>query len=188
MTHKTLSTALTLIVLMALSGCAAMDSGPVNENYGQRTEGTKVEDNNIEDKIDRNLGAEDARLDDARINVDTFNGVVLLTGQVPSQELKGMAGQIAEQVRNVRKVHNELSIAANLPNTQRINDTWITTKVRTALATNEAIDESRLLVVTENATVYLMGIVSRAEAERIVSVASNAGGMQRITKVFDYLD
>ncbi|MDT8896362.1 BON domain-containing protein [Halomonas sp. I1] len=188
MPYKSLCTALTLICLLALAGCSTMTSGPVNEHYGQRTEGTKVEDSNIEDKISRNLGATDARLDDARINVDTFNGVVLLTGQVPSQELKGMAVHVAEQVRNVRKVHNELTIAANLPSSQRLADTWITTKVRTALAANEAIDASRLLVVTENATVYLMGIVSRAEAERIVSVVSNAGGMQRIIKVFDYLD
>lgn len=188
MSYKSLCTTLTLICLLVLSGCSTMTSGPVNEHYGQRTEGTKVEDSNIEDKISRNLGATDARLDDARINVDAFNGVVLLTGQVPSQELKDMAVNVAEQVRNVRKVHNELTIAANLPSSQRLADTWITTKVRTALATNEAIDASRLLVVTENATVYLMGIVSRAEAERIVSVASNTGGMQRITKVFDYLD
>ncbi|MDL4864838.1 BON domain-containing protein, partial [Halomonas elongata] len=115
MSYKSLYTALTLTFLLALAGCSTMTSGPVNEHYGQRTEGTKVEDSNIEDKISRNLGATDARLDDARINVDTFNGVVLLTGQVPSQELKDMAVNVAEQVRNVRKVHNELTIAANLP-------------------------------------------------------------------------
>ncbi|CBV41832.1 BON domain-containing protein [Halomonas elongata] len=186
MSYKSLCTALTLICLLVLTGCAS--SAPISEHYGQRTEGTKVEDSNIEDKISHNLKANDARLGDARINVNAFNGVVLLTGQVPSQELKDMAVQVAEQVRNVRKVHDELTIAANLPSSQRLTDTWITTKVRTALAANESIDSSRLLVVTENATVYLMGIVSRAEADRIVSVVSNAGGMQRIIKVFDYLD
>lgn len=181
-------------MLLLLSGCsstaltAATTEGPIREHYGTRTEGTKVEDQSIETKIDHNLGATDARLADARISVDSFNGIVLLTGQVPSQELKAMAGEVANQVRNVREVHNELTIAANLPASQRLQDTWITTKVRTTLATQGPVDVNRLHVVTENGSVYLMGIVTRAEADRIVNMASSAGGMQRIVKVFDYID
>ncbi|MDN3555623.1 BON domain-containing protein [Halomonas maura] len=192
MSYKSLLFTLSLGLMLALSGCTTMTAattpGTIQENYGKRTLGTKVEDQSIETKIGHNLGRTDARLSDARINIDSYNGVVLLTGQVPSQELKNMAEQVAGQVRNVRRVHNELTVAANLPASQRLSDTWITTKVRTALATNEAIDASRLYIVTENASVYLMGIVSRAEADRIVSAVSNAGGMQRIVKVFDYLD
>ncbi|MFG6178056.1 BON domain-containing protein [Halomonas sp. THAF12] len=183
---------LSLTLMLALSGCTTVSSvthpGTINENYGERTLGTKVEDESIETKVSHNLGTTDARLGDARINVDSFNGVVLLTGQVPSQELKNMAERVAGNVRNVRRVHNELSIAANLPASQRLADTWLNTRVRTALVSNEAIDSSRLRIVTENDSVYLMGIVRRAEADRIVAAARNVGGMQRIVKVFDYLD
>lgn len=179
-------------MLISLSGCEAMTAatnpGTINENYAERTRGAKVEDESIETKVGHNLKRTDARLNDAHINVDSFNGVVLLTGQVPSEELKQLANEVAGKVRNVRRVLNELSVAGNLPASQRVNDTWITARVRAALVGDASIESGRLRVITENASVYLMGIVSRNEAERIVRVVSDAGGMQRVVKAFDYLD
>lgn len=192
MTRKSLLTPLLLTLGLGLAGCTTVTGvttpGTIDENYGERTFGTQVEDESIETKIGHNLGRTDARLGDARINVDSFNGVVLLTGQVPSEELKARAEEVAGKVRNVREVHNELAVAANLPASQRLSDTWLRTRIRTSLATNEEIDSGRIRVVVENNSVYLMGIVTRNEAERIVQAVSNVGGMQRIVKVFDYLD
>ncbi len=192
MTRPTLLSALLLIASLGLAGCTTVTSvthqGTIEENYGKRTTGDQIEDQSIETKITHNLGRTDARLGDARINVDSYAGLVLLTGQVPSEELKEKASEVASRVRNVRNVHNELSIAGNLPASQRLSDTWLNTRIRTHLAANQAIDSSRIRVVTENASVYLMGIVTRAEAERIVQAVSQLGGMQRIVKVFDYLD
>ncbi|MCE9665169.1 BON domain-containing protein [Halomonas sp. M5N1S17] len=178
--------------LLTLAGCTTVtgvaNPGTIDENYGKRTLGAQVEDESIETKIAHNLRRNDARLGDARINVDSYNAIVLLTGQVPSEELKQKATEIARDVRNVRDVHNELSVAANLPASQRLSDTWINTRIRTSLATDETIDTSRLRFVTENASVYVMGIVTRAEADRIVNAISRIGGVQRIVKVFDYID
>lgn len=192
MPTKLLSLSLLLAIALSLSGCTTATgvahSGTIDEHYGKRTVGAKVEDRNIETKVSHNLPRTDARLGDARINVDAFDGVVLLTGQVPSQELKEKASEVARSVRHVRDVHNELAIAANLPASQRVADTWLTARIRGRLAANEQIEASRIRVVTENNSVYLMGIVSRAEAERIVEAVTGAGGMQRIIKVFDYLD
>jgi len=192
MTRKSLLTPLLLTLSLGIAGCTTVtgvtNPGTIDENYGERTFGTQVEDESIETKVSHNLGRTDARLGDARINVDSFNGVVLLTGQVPSDELKMKATKVAERVRNVREVHNELAIAANLPASQRLADTWLRTRIRTSLAANEEIDSGRIRVVTENNSVYLMGIVTRNEAERIVRAVSGVGGMQRIVKVFDYLD
>ncbi|NWN82854.1 MAG: BON domain-containing protein [Halomonas sp.] len=191
MTRPSLS-ALLLLATLGLAGCSTVTSvthqGTIDENYGERTSGDQVEDQSIETKISHNLGRTDARLDDARINVDSYSGLVLLTGQVPSEALKDKATDVANRVRNVRNVHNELTIAGNLPASQRLSDTWLNTRIRTHLAANEAIDSSRIRVVTENATVYLMGILTRAEADRVVQAVSQLGGMQRIVKVFDYLD
>ncbi|MDY7115873.1 BON domain-containing protein [Halomonas sp. SSL-5] len=191
-TRTPLFSALLLSAVLSLAGCTTVTSvthqGTIDENYGKRTAGTQVEDQSIETKISHNLGRTDARLGDARINVDSYNGVVLLTGQVPSEELKTLANEVASEVRNVRTIHNELTIAGNLPASQRLADTWLNTRIRTHLAANERIDASRIRVITENASVYLMGIVTRAEAERIVQAVSQLGGMQRIVKVFDYLD
>lgn len=192
MTRKTPAAALAFTLVLAVSGCttvtAVTNPGTIEENYAERTLGAKVEDESIETKIVHNLGRTDARLGDARIKVDAYNGIVLLTGQVPSDELKQKAGEIAGEVRNVRDVHNELSVAANLPASQRLSDTWLNTRIRTSLASNPDIDTGRIRVITENDSVYLMGIVTRSEAERIVEAVSRVGGMQRIVKVFDYLD
>ncbi|MBE0488793.1 MAG: BON domain-containing protein [Halomonas sp.] len=192
MTRKPLLTSLLLAAALGVAGCTTVTGvthqGTIDENYGKRTAGAQVEDQSIETKISHNLRRTDARLGDARINVDSYNGVVLLTGQVPSQELREKASEIAHEVRNVREVHNELSVAANLPASQRLSDTWLNTRIRTNLAANDRIDSGRIRVITENASVYLMGIVSRSEADRIVQAVSNVGGMQRIVKVFDYTD
>jgi osmotically-inducible protein OsmY len=184
---------LVLVALaLSLAGCTTVTGvthqGTIDEHYGKRTLGAQVEDQNIETKIAHNLRRTDARLGDARINVDSYNAVVLLTGQVPSQELKEKATEVARGVRNVRDVHNELSVAANLPASQRLSDTWLNTRIRTTLAANESIETSRLRFITENASVYVMGIVTQAEADRIVDAISEIGGVQRIVKVFDYLD
>jgi len=190
MTPRTLPLLFTLA--LGLAGCTTVTGittpGTIDENYGERTFGTQVEDESIETKVSHNLGRVDARLGDARINVDSFNGMVLLTGQVPSDELKDKAAEVAGDVRNVREVHNELSVAANLSASQRLTDTWLNTRIRTSLAANQEIDSGRIRVVTENGSVYLMGLVTRNEAERIVQAVTDVGGMQRIVKVFDYLD
>ncbi|WP_148254662.1 BON domain-containing protein [Aidingimonas lacisalsi] len=184
--------AILLSLMLLLGGCTTVanvtHSGTIEENYGKRTVGSQVEDESIETKTEVNLSKTDARFDDARVNVDSYNGIVLLTGQVPSQELKDKALEIAEAVRNVRKVHNELSVSANLPVGQRISDGWLSTRIRTDLATNESIDASRIRVVTENASVYLMGIVTRDEGDRIAQAIANINGVQRIVKAFEYLD
>lgn len=192
MTSTRLFACLLASLVLALSGCTTVtgvtNPGTIDENYGRRTLGAQVEDESIETKISHNLRRSDARLGDARINVDSYNGIVLLTGQVPSEELKQKANEVALEVRNVRDVHNELSIAANLPASQRLSDTWINTRIRTTLAADESIDTGRLRFITENATVYIMGMVRRAEADRIVNAVADVGGIQRIVKVFDYLD
>ncbi|WP_355661411.1 BON domain-containing protein [Halomonas salifodinae] len=182
---KPLLTSLLIVAALGLSGCALNSGG---ENYGQRTLGSQVEDQSIELKVKGDLERADARFRDARVKVDSYNGIVLLTGQVPSQELKERATAIAREVRHVRQVHNELAVAANVPLTQRTSDTWLTTRIRAQLVADESIDGGRIRVVTENASVYLMGMVTRAEADRIVAVASGVNGVQRIVKAFEYLD
>ena len=192
MTSKKLLASLLASITLLIGGCSTVTSvtnpGTIDENYTKRTLGSQVEDESIETKIKHNLRRSDARLGDARINVDSYGGIVLLTGQVPSEELKQKASEVASNVRHVRDVHNELAIAANLPASQRLSDTWNNTRIRTSLGTDQTIDTSGLRFVTENATVYIMGIVTRAEADRIVNAIADLGGVQRIVKVFDYLD
>lgn len=182
-------------VLIAATVCAALFIGGCanntasnQANYAQRSDDVQAVDSTIEREVERALDRADARLGDARIRANSFNGVVLLVGQVPSEELRELAGTVTGDLRGVTEVHNELIVAALLPASQRLTDTWLTTNVISHLATNDSIDSSKIKVTTENASVYLMGIVTRAEADRIVNAASAVGGVQRIVKVFEYID
>ena len=176
-----------IVSTIFLAGCAN-NAASNPSNYGQRSSDVEAVDATIERETERALARSDARLRDARIKAHSYNGSLLLVGQVPSEELRKKAGEVAESLRGVSQVHNELSIAANLPAGQRLTDTWLTTNVISQLATNDRIDSSKLKVTTENANVYLMGMVTREEGERIVNAVSSVGGIQRIVKVFDYID
>ncbi|MGC3872061.1 BON domain-containing protein [Halomonas sp. GXIMD04776] len=189
---KPLFTPVLLALALGLGGCSVINNAttpsPEGEDYGARTAGMRVEDGSIESKIQDAMEKNDARLGDARVGVNSYNGVVLLYGQVPSQELKDKAGEIARNTRQVRQVHNELMVAANLPLSQRMTDNWLETNIETRLAASEDIDSRHVEVISENATVYLMGMVTRQEAQRVVDVVSKVGGVQRVIKIFDYLD
>ncbi|NDL69627.1 BON domain-containing protein [Vreelandella alkaliphila] len=173
--------------LILLAGCAN-NAASNPSNYGQRSSDVEAVDATIEREAERAVGRSDARLGDARIRAHSYNGSVLLVGQVPSEELKAKAEEVTANLRGVEQVHNELSIAANLPASQRLTDTWLTTNVMSQLASNDQIDSSKLKITTENASVYLMGMVTREEADRIVNAVSAVSGVQRIVKVFEYIN
>lgn len=124
----------------------------------------------------------------SNVNVTSYRGIVLITGQVPSAELIPRATAAVEPLRNVRRVHNELTVAGETTLLSKTNDSWLTTKLKTALSTNEATDATRVKVVTENEVVYLMGLVTRAEADAVVEVSRQIQGVQKIVKVFEYIN
>ncbi|MEE4661633.1 MAG: BON domain-containing protein [Halieaceae bacterium] len=181
-----------LAITLLMTGCgsflAAVDAPAIEDDPGERTRGARVEDGSIEKKGIVNIGARDERFDDAHINVNSYNGYVLITGQVPTADLKELASDVVRQIRGVRRIYNELEIAGNTTALVRSSDTWLTTKVKTALIAADDIQGGRVQVVTENGVVYLMGLVSRAEAERIVSVARSTGGVQKVVQIFEWID
>ncbi len=127
-------------------------------------------------------------LADANISVTSFDGIVLLTGQVASADLIPIASAQVEPLRNVRKVHNELIVAGETSLLAKTNDSWLTTKVKSALSASETSDATRIKVVTENGVVYLMGLLTRAEAGAAEDITRDIKGVQKIVKVFEYIN
>lgn len=181
-----------ILLTLNLSGCgsflAAVDSGPIEDDPGERTTGARVEDEAIETKGKVNISAADELLDDSHFSVTSYNGYVLIVGQVPNQEMKDKASEVIRDIRGVRRIYNELEIAGNTSALVRSSDTWLTTKVKTALLSADDIEGNRVKVVTENGVVYLMGLASRAEAARIVDVARSTGGVQKVVQIFELID
>jgi osmotically-inducible protein OsmY len=186
---KVLVIAFTLIV--TLNGCAKIitvtTSEPIQISTNKRTLGTKINDQQLETIARVNLNKASEQLEDAHINIDSFNGIVLLTGQAPNEQLRSLAGDTVGKINSVRQVHNELTVAAPITFQARSKDSWITTKIKTKLVAS-SIQSRRILIITEAQTVFLMGLVSRYEAERITDVAKNTSGVKQVVKVFEYID
>lgn len=188
---------LTLVLLgsLSLSGCAAIAVGGVATGaavaHDRRTTGTMIEDQNIEIKAASALAKDPELKSRAHLNVTSYNLVVLLSGEAPSEELKVRAGRIVRGIERVKRVHNEVVVAAPSSMMTRSSDTMITARVKTALLGIkgfEDFDGTRVKVVTENGTVFLMGLVRRAEADAATEAARTVGGVQRVVKLFEYLD
>ncbi|MHA7915425.1 BON domain-containing protein [Alloalcanivorax xenomutans] len=184
-----------LIVLLAAlltTGCTTMTKNmsqePVDQDHGSRTFGAFIEDGNIERKVKINLARASADLDESHIVVVSFNGNVLLAGQVASESLKTQAENIAREVRHVRNVHNELRVAGNNSAMARTNDAWLTTKVKSRLVLSGDTPGMRTKVITENGVVYLMGLLTHQEADMAVQKVQKVGGVQKIVKIIEYID
>lgn len=174
------------------SGCStiidATTNEPIHVHPGKRTLGAKIDDSNIETIAKVNLNKAHASLANGHVEVHSHNAVVLLTGQVPSEDIRQLAGDTINKISTVRQVHNELQVGTSTSFSTRSYDTWLTTKVKTQLLAIGDIEGRRVRVITEAKTVYLMGIVSRREADRITEVTRTTGGVGKVVKVFEYLD
>lgn len=175
-----------------LNGCSSIVSatreGPIAEEPGSRTFGNYIEDEMIETKTLVNIKKGSAKLAQSHVNVTSFNGQVLLTGQVPDQNVKQEAENITTRTREVRKIHNELEVAGPTSAIVRTNDTYLTSRVKLQLLADKNVPGSRIKVVTENSTVYLMGLVARNEANTAVAIVRSVPGVRKIVKVFEYID
>lgn len=178
-----------IIACLPLAGCGSMlasvNTPTIEEDAGERTLGRRLEDESIEIKSVVNIRDSDKGFDEAHLSVVSYNGFVLLAGQVPSQALKDKAANVVREIKGVRRIYNELEIAAPSSAMTRTSDAWITTKVKSWLLTNSSTPGMRTKVLTENGVVYLMGLITRAEADRVTEVAAGLSGVQRVVRLFE---
>ncbi|WP_299178116.1 BON domain-containing protein [uncultured Neptuniibacter sp.] len=174
-----------------ISGCSDLIGAgretPIQEDPGHRTVGSYIDDEVIETLSLVNLKKGSSEMEASNISVTSYNGVVLLTGQAPSDAVRSEAEQIVSQVRKVRKIHNEIKISGVSSALARSNDLWLTTKVKAELLTNGNVEGSRIKVVTDSSTVYLMGLVNPQEADVAINIVRNITGVEKIVKVFEYV-
>lgn len=151
----------------------------------RRTSGIYVEDVNIELKaakqIENNLG------EDAHVNVTSFNRNVLLTGEVADAAAKAKAEGLTKEITNTRSVTNEIAVGPKSSIGSRSNDAYLTSKVKTKFVTENKFAANYVKVVTENSVVYLMGIVTKTEADVAVEIARTTDGVTKVVKVFEYM-
>ncbi|MEX6502356.1 BON domain-containing protein [Pseudomonas zhanjiangensis] len=165
-----------LALLFGLAGC------------GSRSIGNKIDDQFIAPQVESNIAAAHADLTSptSHIVVTSYNGVVLLAGQTPRSELKALAEQATRRVQGVNKVHNELQILQPTSLLARSNDSLLTTKIKAQMVADATVPGSRIKVITENGIVYLLGIVTRQEADQATRLVQSVSGVQKIVRLFQY--
>ena len=182
-----------LIVAELMSACIPLVLGTtyvtaVDIMLDRRTVGRAVDDTSLELKLRQAIRNAETLGDNVNISVTSVNGIVLLTGEVPSDQQRKRATALARVYPETRQVVNEIALSGKTNLTSRANDAWITLKVKAKLASAKAIPINNIKVVTERAGVYLLGLVTRSEAERAVAIAKSVPGARHIYKVFEYID
>lgn len=188
-TVATTALAAALAALTPLTGCAPLVVGGamvggVLVATDRRTTGAQLEDQGIEIKAAARV-RELATL--GHVNATSYNRLVLLTGEVPDADARARIEAAVAGVENVRSVVNELAVAGASSLTSRSNDALLTTKVKASLVDARDLYANAFKVVTERATVYLMGRVTEREATRAAEVARTVPGVQKVVRVFEIL-
>lgn len=180
---------LLLFTIFILSGCvAAVIAGAAGGLvvYDKRSFSMIEKDTRIFHKVHTSLVANPV-FDESHIVVTSFNQNVLLAGEVSSASLSKKAESVATSVPNVKRVYNELTIGAPTSLSQRSKDSWITSQIRAKMLTKKNLESGSIRVVTEDSVVYLMGVVTREQAQLAVDVARQVNGVRKVVKVFRYI-
>ena len=149
----------------------------------RRTSGTQIDDQAIELKSVRRIA--DVIADRGHVNVTSYNRLVLITGEVPTEADKTAVEQAVMRIENVRSIVNELTLTAPSSLSARSNDTLMTSKVKASMVDAKDIQSNAFKVVSERSVVYLMGRVTEREANRAADVARGVSGVQKVVKVFE---
>ena len=171
-----------------LSGCVplvvgAAVGGTALVATDRRSVGVQADDEAVELKIASSIAT--GYGDRVHVNVTCYNGIVLLTGEVPTADIVTSIGETARTTPKVRVVHNEIVVAAVSPFGSRSNDSYITSKVKARFVEANKFSATHVKVVTDRQVVYLMGLVKRDEADNAAQIASTTAGVLRVVKLFE---
>ncbi len=159
----------------------------INVATDRRTLGRNLDDNSLELDLRKDFLLDD-KLKGTNVSVTAINGIVLLTGEVSTDAQRAHAESLAKQRTRTLTVVNELQLAGKTSVTSRANDSLITGKVKAKLLQSDDVEANVVKVVTEAGKVYLLGLVTRDEADAAVAAAQSVGGVTHIVKVFEYIE
>lgn len=167
--------------LVTLQGCSAVSS-----KIDRRTAGTQVEDDAIETKSTSRI--QEKYKDAAQVTITSYNRFVLITGTVASDDIKTNVERIVYSVPNVKKIADEVSVGAFPAASVHRTDSSITRDIKSGIGKSKALQSVTMKVATERGIVYLLGLVTHAEAEAASEIASTTSDVKKVVRVFEYID
>jgi len=179
------------IAAITLSACvtaivATVAIATVDIIHDRRTVGEYIDDGAIEVTARNILVSNPSFRKAAHVKTQSWNGILLLTGEIDNEAIKPeLIGKLSG-IKGVRQVVDETTITGKTRLWARTNDAWITSKVKSRLVLKTGLKANRVKVVTTRGSVYLMGIVTRDEADRATELTQTVRGVKRVVKVFEY--
>jgi osmotically-inducible protein OsmY len=153
----------------------------------RRTTGAQADDQAIEFRVLTSAGSSWGN--EVHLNVTSYNGRVLLTGEAPTAAIRDEITQIARGAERVRSVTNEMLVGPTVGLQGRTNDTYLTSLVKSRFVEgSQQFSATQVKVVTERSVVYLMGIVTREEGDAAAQIAATTAGVARVVKLFEYMN
>lgn len=185
--------AITMLCVATLSGCASFISqgtgpAPVGTDQGARSLGQVFIDSSIVRTAKINLYKLDARFKQSRVNIESFHGNVLLTGQVPDAHLKQLAEDNVRAMSDVKTVHNFITVGNQISYGTIMQDTAVTANTRGLIMKAPVVSDSKLNVHTENGILYVMGRLNTAEENDLDQVLTQVGNVTKIIKLIDNIE
>jgi osmotically-inducible protein OsmY len=181
-------TALVLLLGLAaggiLPGCAGTAGAPAAKD--RRAAGVAQQDEEIELKAGGRLT--ERRFEGVHAHFTAFNRRLLITGEAPTDAVKGQVADLVHDLPDVREIANELVVAPPAGQAARNDDGYLTARIKTRLVDDKRFSPNHLKVVTENGVAYLIGLVKREEGKAAAEVAARTPGVRRVVKEFEYLD
>ena len=192
LTHiKPIKLVVMLCLLTTLQGCVVATVVAITAGTSiatdRRSVSHQIDDQRIELHIYNEITRNKSLKDNTNVQIVSVNGAVLMIGQAPNTYLRDQLIKIANAVDGVVKIHNQVRIGNIISVTTQSNDVWLTSKIKTALFSSKDVKGKSIKVVTENAEVFLMGIVSKQEADAAIDVTRNVSGINRVFNAFEYL-
>ncbi|ALO35955.1 hypothetical protein CMT41_15405 [Colwellia sp. MT41] len=180
-----------LMLISALQGCAVATVIAVTAGAtmvaDRRSFSKQIDDQRIEFNAHNELNKQKALAKNTNLHVISINGTVLIVGQAPNSYLRDLAIKTIQDVPNIVTIHNQIRISSTTAITTQSNDIWLTSKVKSALLASSEVNAKDVKVVTENSEVFLLGLVTREEANIVVEITRNINGVSRVIKAFEYI-
>ncbi|TWX68584.1 BON domain-containing protein [Colwellia demingiae] len=180
-----------LMLVSAVQGCAVATVVAVTAGAtmvaDRRTFSKQIDDQSIEFIAHNELNKQKALSDNTNLHVISMNGTVLVIGQAPNSYLRDLAIKTIQDVPDIVTIHNQVRIGSTTAISTQSNDIWLTSKVKSALLANGDVNAKDIKVVTENSEVFLLGLVTKQEANIVVEITRNINGVSRVFKAFEYI-
>ncbi len=182
---------LILVIASTIQGCAVATIAAVTAGAtvisDRRTFSKQIDDHSIEFIAHNELLKNKALANNTNINLVSVNGVVLVVGQAPNTYLRDLVIKTIKTTPDIVSIHNQIRIRPITSITTQSNDVWLTSKVKSTLLASGEVNGKDVKVVTENAEVFLLGLVSVKEADLVVEIVRNISGVDRVIKAFEYI-